>query len=91
MELLETFYRQIGALVELEHVQLEIAMDGGDGTDEDQAVDMNYRWSSFPDLLSLPKNGYPGYLSLLVGLIKLEMLRGSFSAKTGETRLGDPS
>ncbi|KAF9135564.1 hypothetical protein BGW39_002312 [Mortierella sp. 14UC] len=82
MTLLERFYRQIGALVNLVVLDLRIATDE-DERDEDEGY-VTYKEKLFPGLLKLgnaTKNGADrgGYLDLLAGLTRLEQLRGSFN------------
>ncbi|KAG9064707.1 hypothetical protein KI688_002966 [Linnemannia hyalina] len=80
--LLETLYRQIGALVELEHLDMRVVV-------ECTPFHYSYHDVSFPGMLSLGDEvvGKPGYLDLLGGLKKLRSLNGSVRAKTDETRV----
>ncbi|KAG0279730.1 hypothetical protein BGZ95_000393 [Linnemannia exigua] len=82
--LLEKLYRQIGSLVELEHLNLRVDMVNALGESLD---DTSYEHLSFPGLLSLgdKRTGRIGYLDLLSGLTKLKELRGSVYARADET------
>ncbi|KAF9093136.1 hypothetical protein BGX23_003602, partial [Mortierella sp. AD031] len=86
LEQLERFYRQIGTLNYLEHLELR-AIDVGPDPGVHLAAMVPYRRMSFPGMLYLPGDGaseQPGYLQLLSGLTKLRILRGSVSATTEE-------
>ncbi|OAQ32045.1 hypothetical protein K457DRAFT_16922 [Linnemannia elongata AG-77] len=83
-EPLEHFYRQIGRLTELRHLDLRMDMMGPDG--ERQNNIPTYMEVSFPGLLNIGM-GRPGYLELLGGLSKLKELRGSVFLDTYETEL----
>ncbi|KAG0216214.1 hypothetical protein BGX33_000312 [Mortierella sp. NVP41] len=94
--MLQKFYRQIGALTEIQVLNLKAAVDDNDewSVDEDE-----HRWrrydhlreqdedASFPGLLPLgdPLMRRPGYLDCLSGLTKLRELRGAMQATTSET------
>ncbi|KAG0288020.1 hypothetical protein BGZ96_008139 [Linnemannia gamsii] len=82
--LLEKFYKQIGSLRDLEHLDLRVDMVNALGESFD---DTTYEHCSFPGLLSLgnKRTGRVGYLDLLSGLTKLKELRGSVYARTDET------
>ncbi|KAG0376952.1 hypothetical protein BGX24_006959 [Mortierella sp. AD032] len=82
--LLEKLYKQIGSLVELEHLDLRVDMVNTLGESFD---DTTYEHLSFPGLLSLSdkRTGRVGYLDLLSGLMKLKELRGSVYARADET------
>ncbi|KAK3837710.1 MAG: hypothetical protein JOS17DRAFT_837385 [Linnemannia elongata] len=81
---LEKFYKQIGSLHELEHLDLRVDMVNALG---ESFNDTTYEHLSFPGLLSLgnTRTGRVGYLDLLGGLTKLKELRGSVYARTVET------
>ncbi|KAF9135560.1 hypothetical protein BGW39_002308 [Mortierella sp. 14UC] len=83
--LLEKLYRQIGSLVELEHVDLRVDFVNALG---ESFEDTTYEHLSFPGLLSLgdKRTGRVGYLDLLSGLTKLKELRGSVYACVDETK-----
>ncbi|KAF9144097.1 hypothetical protein BG015_000208 [Linnemannia schmuckeri] len=83
--LLETLYRQIGSLAELEHLDIRAVAE----CSEELAYRHSYHDVSFPGMLSLgdEKAGRPGYLDLFSGLKKLRSLNGSVRAKTDETRV----
>lgn len=83
-EPLEHFYRQIGRLKELTHLDLRMDMMGPDG--ERQREIPTCAEVSFPGLLNIGM-GRPGYLELLGGLSKLKQLCGSVLADTNETKL----
>ncbi|KAG0293212.1 hypothetical protein BGZ96_003153 [Linnemannia gamsii] len=83
-EPLEQLYRQIGRLVELQHLDLRLDMMGPNGEmHEDTPACTEV---SFPGLMNIGM-GRPGYLELLGGLSKLRQLRGSVLADTYETKL----
>ncbi|KAF9135537.1 hypothetical protein BGW39_002285 [Mortierella sp. 14UC] len=83
-ESLERLYRQIGSLVELQHLDLQLDLMSSDGgRHEDIPTSSEV---SFPGMLNLDM-GRPGYLELLGGLKKLRELRGSVRADTYETTL----
>ncbi|KAG0295774.1 hypothetical protein BGZ96_011009 [Linnemannia gamsii] len=74
--LLETLYRQVGALVELEHLDMRaVAEYYGD-----EMHRCSYGDVSFPGMLSLADeiSGRPGYLDLFGGLKMLRSLNGSY-------------
>ncbi|KAG0311700.1 hypothetical protein BGZ97_011685 [Linnemannia gamsii] len=81
---LEKFYKQIGSLRDLEHLDLRADMVDALGESFD---DTSYEHLSFPGLLSLgnKRTGRIGYLDLLSGLTKLKELRGSVYARADET------
>jgi hypothetical protein len=83
--LLETLYRQVGTLVELEHLDMRAVAECS-GDDEHRC---SYGDVSFPGMLSLADeiSGRPGYLDLFGGLKKLRSLNGSVRAMTDETRV----
>lgn len=83
--LLEALYRRIGALVELEHLDMRAVVEPND----DILFQYSHRDVSFPGMLSLADEvvGKPGYLDLFGGLKKLRSLNGSVRAKTDETRV----
>ena len=83
--LLETLYRRIGALVELEHLDMRAMVECYD----EIPFRHSYRDVSFPGMLSLGDEviGKPGFLNLFGGLKKLRSLNGSVRAKTDETRV----
>ncbi|KAG0272926.1 hypothetical protein BGZ95_011281 [Linnemannia exigua] len=87
MRQLKRLYQQLGSLVELEYLNLRIAVDVGARDEQDNYLD--FRNFSFPCLMALrdERTGRPGYLHLLAGWKSLKTLRGSFSADTEETRL----
>lgn len=83
--LLETLYRQVGALVKLEHLDMRaVAECSGDDVHRYAYGDV-----SFPGMLSLGDeiSGRPGYLDLFGGLKMLRSLNGSVRANTDETRV----
>ncbi|KAG0310443.1 hypothetical protein BGZ97_012556 [Linnemannia gamsii] len=84
-ELLETLYRQIGALKDLTSLSLQAIFFDPQGH---RPMSKDPRHNSFPGLLSLgsQKTGRPGYLHHLGRLTKLKCLRGSVSAMTEETK-----
>ncbi|KAG0295782.1 hypothetical protein BGZ96_011017 [Linnemannia gamsii] len=88
-ELLELFYRQIGALVDLTDLTLRVTLDEDEMTADEVERQVDYHCFSFPGLLTLgnPKKGWPGYLHLLSGLKKLRRLVGSVNVVTDETKL----
>ena len=81
---LEKFYKQIGSLHELEHLDLRVDAVNALGELFD---DTTYEHLSFPGLLSLgnARTGRVGYLNLLGGLTTLKKLRGSVYARADET------
>ncbi|KAF9337468.1 hypothetical protein BGZ91_009443 [Linnemannia elongata] len=83
--LLEILYHRIGALVELEHLDMRAVVECND----EIPFQYSYRDVSFPGMLSLRDEilGKPGYLDLFGGLKKLRSLNGSVRAKTDETRV----
>lgn len=83
--LLEALYRRIGALVELEHLDMRAVVESNDGI----LFQYSHRDASFPGMLSLEDEvvGKPGYLDLFGGLKKLRSLNGSVRANTDETRV----
>ncbi|KAK5808451.1 hypothetical protein F5H01DRAFT_352121 [Linnemannia elongata] len=83
--LLEILYHRIGALVELEHLDMRAVVECND----EIPFQYLYRDVSFPGMLSLRDEivGKPGYLDLFGGLKKLRSLNGSVRAKTDETRV----
>lgn len=83
-EPLEQFYRQIGRLVELRHLDLRLDLMGPNGGRHDDRP--TCAAVSFPGLMNIGM-GRPGYLELLGGLSKLRQLRGSVHADTYETKL----
>lgn len=83
-EPLEHFYRQIGKLTELRHLDLRMDKMGPNG--ERQSDIPTCSEVSFPGLLNIGM-GRPGYLELLGGLSKLKQLCGSVFATTYETEL----
>ncbi|KAG0374344.1 hypothetical protein BGX24_010510 [Mortierella sp. AD032] len=87
MRQLKRLYQQLGSLVELEYLDLRIAVDVGARDEQDNYL--NFRSFSFPCLMALrdEKTGRPGYLHLLAGWKNLKTLRGSFYADTEETKL----
>ncbi|KAK3837690.1 MAG: hypothetical protein JOS17DRAFT_786799 [Linnemannia elongata] len=78
-EPLEHFYRQIGKLTELRHLDLRMDKMGPNG--ERQSDIPTCSEVSFPGLLNIGM-GRPGYLELLGGLSKLKQLCGSVFATT---------
>lgn len=75
-DMLDEVYRRLGALRELEHVDVRARVPG-------------YDWGevALPAMLSLgdPASNRPGYLDLLKGWTKLQWLQGSVRANTDET------
>lgn len=85
---LETFYRQIGRLVNLEILRLEGAhWNRSDYISNTPYFRIEYKNFWFPAMLSLPRpeKKWPGYLCELSGLKKLRELRGSVGAMNYET------
>ncbi|KAK5807808.1 hypothetical protein F5H01DRAFT_352649, partial [Linnemannia elongata] len=82
---LEALYRQLGALTELQRLELKAIFYDPAGT---RSVSTKLRLNSFPGMLNLKneETGRPGYLHLLRGLKKLKGLFGSVSATTEETK-----
>jgi hypothetical protein len=82
---LEALYRQLGALTELERLDLKAVYYDPTGS---RPVSGLARRNSFPGMLNLrnDETGRPGYLHHLGGLKKLKALFGSVSATTEETR-----
>ncbi|KAF9128067.1 hypothetical protein BGX30_014483 [Mortierella sp. GBA39] len=85
---LERFYRQIGSLITLEYLDMRaVCTDiNGNGT---ESTEMNTSKCAFPAMLNLPDcaTGWPGYLNLLAGWVKLKELRGSVRVTTDETKV----
>ncbi|KAF9131304.1 hypothetical protein BGW39_001979 [Mortierella sp. 14UC] len=83
---LEVLYRRIGALVELEHLDLGAVAECSRPEDRDRYSSLDV---SFDAMLSLgdETTGRPGYLHLFAGLKKLKSLNGSVRARTDETRV----
>ncbi|KAG0276569.1 hypothetical protein BGZ95_007359 [Linnemannia exigua] len=81
---LESLYRQIGALTELQSLNLRAAFIDSKGH---HAVLLNN--NTFPGMLNLrcEQTGRPGYLHHLSGLTKLRGLAGSVSAEMEETKV----
>ncbi|KAH7041726.1 hypothetical protein BKA57DRAFT_154594 [Linnemannia elongata] len=82
--MLERFYRQLGELTELEHLDLGAAPSPlTPASLREKGVFLG----SFPGMLSLGNEsmGRPGYLRLLEGWKKLKYLRGSVQVFTVET------
>ncbi|OAQ31988.1 hypothetical protein K457DRAFT_153946 [Linnemannia elongata AG-77] len=82
--MLERFYRQLGELTELEHLDLSAAPSPlTPASLREKGVFLG----SFPGMLSLGNEsmGRPGYLRLLEGWKKLKYLRGSVQVFTVET------
>ncbi|KAG9068219.1 hypothetical protein KI688_011814 [Linnemannia hyalina] len=81
---LETLYQQLGALTELEQLNLRALYFDPSGV---CGVSDNYKLNTFPGLFSLGKKetGRSGYLQLLGGLTKLKGLYGSNCLVTEET------
>ncbi|KAG0310219.1 hypothetical protein BGZ97_012709, partial [Linnemannia gamsii] len=84
--LLESFYRQIGTLTELQILNLQALFF--DPRENGRKISTEFYDDIFPGLLSLGsrETGRPGYLHLLGGLTKLRSLEGSFSATTEEAK-----
>ncbi|KAG0279728.1 hypothetical protein BGZ95_000391 [Linnemannia exigua] len=85
---LERLFRQIGKQLELEILELRVAVneedlpyDSGDDDDEDEYT--TYKTFFFPGFLTLTdeKMGRFGFLELLVGLTNLHCLLGSLAVK----------
>ncbi|KAF9545576.1 hypothetical protein EC957_010661 [Mortierella hygrophila] len=85
---LERFYRQIGSLVSLEYLDMR-AMSVDIEGNPTESTDMNSSKCTFPAMLNLPDcaMGWPGYLNLLAGWVKLKELRGSVQATTDEAKV----
>ncbi|KAG0378676.1 hypothetical protein BGX24_003116 [Mortierella sp. AD032] len=83
---LEALYRQIGALTELQTLDLQAVFFDLQG--HRRGATHGYL-NTLPGMLSLgcEETGRPGYLAHLAGLTKLKQLKGSFSAMTNETRV----
>ncbi|KAH7055120.1 hypothetical protein BKA57DRAFT_501655 [Linnemannia elongata] len=81
---LESFYRQLGALTELERLDLRALFFDPSG---DREVSGNFMVNTFPGMFSLGKKEIrrPGYLQLLGGLTKLKELYGSICLAMEET------
>ncbi|KAK3826690.1 MAG: hypothetical protein J3R72DRAFT_457737 [Linnemannia gamsii] len=81
---LEALYKQIGALTEMQWLNLRAFFIDSNG-------DASVFWSdnTFPGMLNLrcQKTGRPGYLHHLSGLSKLQRLEGSVSAEMEETKV----
>lgn len=80
---LESFYQQIGALAELKRLDLHAVYFN---PVDNRVVSGNYRYNTFPGMLSLGNGttgGRPGYLQLLGGLTKIY---GSFDRETEEAK-----
>ncbi|KAG0279726.1 hypothetical protein BGZ95_000389 [Linnemannia exigua] len=84
--LLDRFYRQIGALVNLVVLDLRIAVTNAERNvdRDDEEEDVTYKDKLFPGFLKLgdvTESGADrgGYLDLFVGLTRLEKLQGSFN------------
>jgi hypothetical protein len=83
-EQLEVFYRQIGALTEVQTLHLEVFFyASGARSSLDEHVESN----TFPGMLSIgnPRSGRPGFLRHLGRLKNLKVLSGSVLAETKET------
>ncbi|KAF9149796.1 hypothetical protein BG015_008375 [Linnemannia schmuckeri] len=83
---LENLYRRIGSLKELQELDLRmVPLKQGGKVDVEMMEDNRL---SFPAMLNLQhlRMGMPGYLDLLSGLSKLEVLQGSIRADSEETR-----
>ena len=85
--LLERFFRQIGALVDLEvlALQSDVIPEGYEENDGMWGMD-TYPGESFPALLSLgdQETGRPGFLGLLASLTRLRRLSGSIEVNDRE-------
>lgn len=83
---LETLYRQLGALTELERLDLWTLFFDPSG---DRLMSGNFMVNTFPGLFSLGKKeaGRPGYLQLLRCLTKLKELYGSTCLVMEETEV----
>ncbi|KAG0292773.1 hypothetical protein BGZ96_003704 [Linnemannia gamsii] len=83
---LEMLYQQLGALKELECMDLKASYYDPVGS---RPVSSWFRLNSFPGMLNLRNEttGRPGYLHHLGGLNKLKALFGSVSATTEETKV----
>lgn len=84
--MLESFYRQIGTLTELQFLNLRALFF--DPRENGRKVSSELYDGTFPGLLSLGSHetGRPGYLHLLGGLTKLRSLDGSVSVTTEEAK-----
>lgn len=83
---LESLYQQLGALTELERLDLRALFFDPSG---DREVSGDFIVNTFPGLFSLGKKetGRPGYLQLLGGLTKLKGLYGSTCLVMEETEV----
>ncbi|KAF9086952.1 hypothetical protein BGX23_008443 [Mortierella sp. AD031] len=82
--ILERLYWQIGQLTELEYLDLRTDVKGGLWLPDGVSWREQYKKTSFPGLFTLAgwRTGRFGYLHLLSGLKKLEVLQGSVYADT---------
>lgn len=85
---LERFYRQISSLVALEYLDLRAVCVDVEGN-ASESMRMSTHNCAFPAMLNLPNcaTGWPGYLGLLAGWVRLKELRGSVRVTTDETNV----
>ncbi|KAF9907013.1 hypothetical protein EC991_011408 [Linnemannia zychae] len=83
---LELFYQQLGALAQLEELNLRMVSLRENGEVDEEMLDTG---TAFPAMLNLedPLTGRPGFLHHLAGLSKLERLRGAFWVDTEEAEV----
>ncbi|KAG0286028.1 hypothetical protein BGZ96_009815 [Linnemannia gamsii] len=89
---LEKLYRQIGALTNLQDLDLRmVQVSLPQQQDQSGSMILSHMCPVFHAMLNLPSDtavpGRPGFLHLLAGLKKLECLKGSVSAEVEETKV----
>lgn len=88
---LERLYRQIGALTNLQHLNLQMVQVSSHQQHQSEEAIRSHMCPVFPAMLNLPSDttvpGRPGFLHLLAGLSMLESLLGSVCAEVEETKV----